>query len=133
MTLDSQIRATRYKLLTKNQGLGTKNHEPMLTLKLLGIFLGVLARAIFPWLRKLRQGKVTRFHKRYLYSAIGSVIIGIIVTLLVFPRFEITSAGQGTEAELRLFATAFGFGFGWHAIVSEVGKWSGAFKNVEGK
>lgn len=103
----------------------------MLTLKLTGIFLGVLARALFLWLRKLRQGKVTHFHKRYLYSAIGSVIIGIIATLLVFPRFEITSAGQGTEAAIRLFATAFGFGFGWHSIVSEAGKWAGAFKDTE--
>jgi len=102
----------------------------MLTLKISGIFIGVLARAFFPWLRKLRQGKVTHFHKRYLYSAIGSILVGIIVTLLVFPKFDITSAGQGTEAAIRLFATAFGFGFGWHSIVSEAGKWTGAFKDV---
>lgn len=105
----------------------------MLTLKLLGIFLGVLARALFPWLRKLRQGKVTGFHKRYVISAIGSVLIGSIITLLVFPKFEVTSAGQGTEAALRFFATAFGFGFGWHSIVAEAGKWAGVFKEVERK
>jgi len=40
-------------------------------------------------------------------------------------------AGDGPEAALRLFATAFGFGFGWHAIVDEVAKWAGAFKNMK--
>jgi hypothetical protein len=35
-----------------NQELRAKNHEPMLTLQLSGISLGVLARAIFPWEQK---------------------------------------------------------------------------------
>jgi formate/nitrite transporter FocA (FNT family) len=105
----------------------------MLASELSGIFLGVLARAFFPWVRKLRSGKVVHFSKRYLYSAIGSVIAGMIVTLLIFPKFEVASIGQGAEASVRLFAMAFGFGFGWHAIVDEVAKWAGAFKDVEKK
>jgi hypothetical protein len=35
-------------------------------LKLVGIFLGILARSLLPWLRKLREGKVVRFSRRYL-------------------------------------------------------------------
>ncbi len=101
----------------------------MLTLELSGIFLGVLARVFFPWVRKLRSGKAVHFSKRYVYSAIGSVIAGMIVTVLIFPKFEVTSMGQGAEASVRLFAMAFGFGFGWHAIVDEVAKWAGAFKD----
>ena len=101
----------------------------MLALELCGIFLGVLARAFFPWVRKLRDGKVVHFSKRYLYSAIGSVIAGMIVTVLIFPKFDVAAAGEGAEAAVKLFATAFGFGFGWHAIVDEVAKWAGAFKN----
>jgi len=66
----------------------------MLALELSGIFLGVLARAFFPWVRKLRDGKVTRFTKRYLYSAIGSVIAGMIVTVLIFPKFDVASMGN---------------------------------------
>ena len=103
----------------------------MLALELSGIFLGVLARAFFPWVRKLRDGKVTRFTKRYLYSAIGSVIAGMIVTVLIFPKFDVASMGQGAEAGVRLFAVAFGFGFGWHAIVDEIAKWAGAFKEKD--
>ena len=89
-----------------------------------GIFLGVIARVFFPWIRKLKQGKVKGFDVKYVYSAIGSVIFGVIVTLLVFPSFQgAGSAGSTLES----FAIAFGFGFGWHSIVNEAGKWGGAF------
>jgi formate/nitrite transporter FocA (FNT family) len=101
----------------------------MLALELSGIFLGVLARAVFPWVRKLRSGKAAHFSKRYLYSAIGSVIAGMIVTILIFPKFDVPVTVQGADAGVRLFAVAFGFGFGWHAIVDEVAKWAGAFKD----
>lgn len=93
-----------------------------------GIFAGVVARALFPWVRKLRQGQVKEFDSRYLYSALGALISGIVITLLIFPQFELTVDGRGAEDRLRLFATAFGFGFGWQAIVDEAGKWAGAFK-----
>jgi len=105
----------------------------MLALELGGIFLGVLACAFFPWVRKLRSGEAAHFSKRYLYSAIGSVIAGMIVTVLIFPKFETTLISQGAEAGVRLFAIAFGLGFGWHAIVDEVAKWAGAFKDDDGK
>jgi len=84
----------------------------MLALELSGIFFGVLARAFFPWVRKLRSGKAAHFSKRYLYSAIGSVIAGMIVTVLIFPKFDVATTGQGAEAAVKLFAAAFGFGFG---------------------
>ena len=103
----------------------------MLILELCGIFLGVLARVFFPWIRKLRSGKAVHFSKGYLYSAIGSVIAGMIVTVLIFPKFDVSSMGQGAETSVRLFAMAFGFGFGWHAIVDEVAKWAGAFKEKD--
>jgi len=105
----------------------------MLALELSGIFLGILARAFFPWVRKLRSGEAAHFSKRYLYSTIGSVIAGIIITVLIFPKFDVSSTVQGTEAMVKLFATAFGFGFGWHAIVDEGAKWAGAFRDGDGK
>lgn len=105
----------------------------MLGLEFSGIFLGVLARTFLPWVRKLHSGKLVHFNKRYLYSAIGSVIAGMIVTVLIFPKFEVTSIGQGPEASVRLFAMAFGFGFGWHAILDEAAKWAGAFKDEDEK
>ena len=84
----------------------------------------MLTRVFLPWVRKLKRGKVKDFRPKYLYSAAGSILLGLIVTLLVLPQFNPTGAGQtGIEA----FAVAFGFGFGWHSIVNEAGKWSGAF------
>ena len=89
-----------------------------------GIFVGVLTRVFLPWVRKLKQGKVKDFDKKYLYSAAGSIILGVIVTLLVLPQFKsLGNPAGGMES----FAVAFGFGFGWHSIVNEAGKWSGAF------
>ena len=93
-------------------------------LELTGIFLCVLTRVFFPWIRKLKRGKVKDFEMKYLYSAIGSIIFGVIISLLVLPQFEgVGPSGAGIEA----FAVAFGFGFGWHSIINEAGKWGNVF------
>ena len=94
-----------------------------LFLKLSGILLGVLARTLVPYLRKLRQGKVKEFKNGYWLSALASFILGLITTLLIFPEFNIAQAGVGVEASIKLFCLAFGFGFGWNSLVSEGAKW----------
>jgi hypothetical protein len=55
--------------------------------------------------------------------------VGIIVTGLIFPEFSVRSIGQGGEAGEGLFATAFGFGFGWRSIIDEIAKWAGLFRD----
>lgn len=72
---DEHIEENKKALETKNRERETKGY-PMLALKLSAIFLGVLARVFFPWVRKLRDGKVVHSSKRYLYSAIGSANYG---------------------------------------------------------
>jgi len=94
-----------------------------LALKLLGILFGVLARTIVPYLRKLKQGKVKEFKNGYWLSALASVILGLVTTLLIFPKFEITQTGPGVEGLIKLFCIAFGFGFAWNALVNETAKW----------
>ncbi len=94
-----------------------------LFLKLSGILLGVLARTLVPYLRKLRQGKIKKFKNGYWLSALASFILGIITTLLIFPEFNIAQPGNGLEASIKLFCLAFGFGFGWNSLVSEGAKW----------
>lgn len=95
-------------------------------LKLSGIFLGILARSLLPWLRKLREGKVGRFSRRYLTSALASLIFGTMVTLAIFPQLERVASGQGFEDYFKLFCLAFGFGFGWNALVLEGTQWAGS-------
>ena len=99
-----------------------------IAIELSGIFLGVLARTLAPYLRKLREGKIKKFRKGYLLSSLAGFILATIITLLIFPKFEVVTEGVGIEANIKLFSLAFGFGFGWNAIVAECAKWSGAFK-----
>jgi hypothetical protein len=99
--------------------------------KFFGLLLGILARTILPWLRKVKEGKVRGFNRRYLYSALASAAIGLILTLTIFPRFEAGVEGQTFEAFFKLFCLAFGFGFGWNALVNEGGAWASKPGGVE--
>lgn len=92
--------------------------------KFSGLFLGVLARTILPWLRKVKEGKVRGFSRRYVYSALASLAIGLILTLILFPKFEAGPEGETFEALFKLFGLAFGFGFGWNALINEGGAWA---------
>jgi len=92
--------------------------------KFFGLLLGILARTVLPWLRKVKKGKVRGFSRRYLYSALASLAVGLIFTLTIFPRFEAGAEGQTFEAFFKLFSLAFGFGFGWNALVNEGGAWT---------
>jgi len=91
--------------------------------KLLGTLFGVLARTLVPYLRKLKQGKIKSFQKGYWVSALASFILGLVTTLLIFPKFEFIGATAGPEALIKLFCTAFAFGFSWNSLVSEGAKW----------
>jgi H+/Cl- antiporter ClcA len=97
-------------------------------IKIIGLFLGVVARSLIPWLRKLRQGEVQTFDRRYLYSALATFLLGIILTLVLFPQFKSDALNTADfETYFRLFCLAFGFGFGWNAIVLEAGQWANWF------
>lgn len=95
-------------------------------IKIAGIFLGVLARARLAWLRKLRDGEVRGFDRRYFVSALASFFIGVILTIVVFPEFKTEAAGHSFESLFKLFSLGFGFGFGWNALVLEGQAWAGA-------
>ena len=100
-------------------------------IKILGLFLGVVARSLIPFLRKLRQGTVKSFDRRYFYSALGTFLLGIVITMVIFPQFKADAPGAGFEAYFQLFCLAFSFGFGWNAIVLEAGKWADWFVSEE--
>ncbi len=91
--------------------------------KFAGLLAGILARTLLPWLRKVRDGKVRGFSRRYLYSALASLAIGLIFALAIFPELEAGAGGRTFEALFKLFSLAFAFGFGWNALVNEGGAW----------
>ncbi len=99
-----------------------------LAVKLAGIFLGVLARTLAPWLRKIRDGQRLRFRKRYAAAAAASLLLGGIATLVIFPQFDAAAPARDFDSLFKLFCLAFGFGFGWNAIILEGGEWAGALK-----
>jgi hypothetical protein len=100
--------------------------------KFFGLLMGILARTLLPWLRKVREGKVRGFGRRYVWSALASAAIGLILTLTVFPRFEAGASGRTFEELFKLFCLAFGFGFGWNALVLEGGAWAGKTRDADG-
>lgn len=93
-------------------------------LELTGLFWGVFVRTRIPYIRKLQQGKITKFDKKYLKFAIGSAILSAISVLLILPQFQESSIKViNFYTGLKVFATAFAFGFGWNSIINEASKW----------
>ena len=94
-------------------------------IRFFGLLLGVLARTFSPWLRKVREGRVQRFGRRYFYSTLASLVLGFILTLVIFPKFDAAADAHSFESLFKLFCLAFGFGFGWNGLVLEGGAWAG--------
>jgi len=92
-------------------------------LKLIGVFLGVFSRMILPYIRKLKQKKIEKFDSYYLRVAICSFILSLIVTLLIFPQFSSSEKIMNFESGFKLFCIAFGFGFGFNSLISELSEW----------
>ncbi|MCX7661768.1 MAG: hypothetical protein N2Z79_03690 [Candidatus Omnitrophica bacterium] len=92
--------------------------------KLIGVWLGVFSRMVFPFLRKLYQGKTLKFNPKYLRRTIASLILSTIFTILLFPKLEILPTGVlNFETGFRLFCLSFGFGFGFNSIIIEFTQW----------
>ena len=97
-------------------------------LKLSGVFFGVLSRMLVPYIRKLKQKKIAKFNSHYLRIALCSFILSIIVTLLIFPQFSSRGSIIDLESGFKLFSIAFGFGFGFNSLISELSEWGGKNK-----
>lgn len=89
------------------------------TVAFLGVFIGVLLRTLLPYIRKLKEAKETNtqllFDVKYAYTAIVSLFITCVVTLLVFPAFTIPDV-----ALLYLFCSAFAWGWATNDLVNEL-------------
>lgn len=85
----------------------------------IAIFLGVLCRTLFPYVKKVKEaeakGDLLKFDYKYLYTAISSLVLSVIVTLLIFPTFKIPEA-----TGIYLFCMSFTFGWSTNDIVNEL-------------
>jgi H+/Cl- antiporter ClcA len=92
--------------------------------QVLGIFLGVLSRTLLPFLRKLYQGKIKSFKKKYVYQGIGAFFLSLIFSFLVFPQYPLEVEAQvDWLTTFKLFCISFAFGFGFNSLINEAGQW----------
>jgi len=83
-----------------------------------GVLVGIIARAAFPYLRKISAGMELSWSNRYTAVIVASFLLCLIVTMLVFPGFVAPEA----EASV-VFLMAFVFGFGFEALIVEAAAW----------
>jgi hypothetical protein len=97
-----------------------------ITLKLIGLFLGVFIRTWLPYVRKRSQGKILKFEKKYISRALYSAVFAAVAVLLIIPAYRLDPLSVlGFASGLKIFAAAFAFGFGSNSIVNELLKWKG--------
>jgi len=95
-----------------------------IAVKLAGLFTGVLLRTWLPFIRKMRQGKIKGFDRKYLRQAAGAAAVAAIVTLLLLPQYKMEVMPVLDFASgIKVFATAFAFGFGANTLINELLKW----------
>ena len=96
-----------------------------IAVQLLGLFLGVFMRTWVPYMRKIKQGKIEKFDAKFIKFALGSIILSGVSVLLILPQYKEAEA-EITDLwiALKVFATAFAFGYGWNTVINESLKWS---------
>jgi len=92
-------------------------------IQIAGLFLGVFLRTFLPYIRKLKQGHIEKFEKKFLYQAIGAIILSFISVILIIPQFEFKTEGINFIEGLKNFSIAFSFGFAWNSLINEGRKW----------
>ncbi|TAN59304.1 hypothetical protein EPN16_07485 [bacterium] len=93
-------------------------------IKICGVWLGIFARMMMPFLRKSYKGKPAKFNLKYLRITFTSLILSTIFTILIFPKLEISPDEiLNLESGFKLFSLAFGFGFGFNSLIIEFSQW----------
>lgn len=90
---------------------------------ILGLFFGALAMMMIPYLRKLREGEIDHFDKKFLASFAGSIVFAAIVTVFLIPNVSLS----GGVAER--FANSFILGIGSNALFAELLKFGIEIRN----
>lgn len=91
----------------------------------IGLLVGVVCRVVSPYLRKIREKAIETFDFKFLYSAIATVILCLIVSILAFPLIVIPVLPNGLSLWFLfgVFATNFAVGWGANDIINEVLEW----------
>jgi H+/Cl- antiporter ClcA len=81
-----------------------------------GIFAGCLARAVLPFLKKkgkaVEKGQTVKWDNRFLWTAVFSLFIAGVTTMLILPTFQVPGEF--------IFPAAFIYGWTAEDIVNKV-------------
>ena len=94
---------------------------------IISVFLGALMRTFAPAIRKMKEeGETFAWNQKYTFTLVISCLISGIVTMILFLTFEIPD-------RVLIYVIFGGFveGFGSNALINEVGKIFGFFKEQE--
>ncbi len=94
-------------------------------LQIIGLFLGVFTRTYLPYIRKLKREKsIAQFKRKYFVQAVYAVIFAFISVMLIIPEnLKYISGGVDWVKGIKIFTTAFSFGFAWNSLINEGHKW----------
>jgi hypothetical protein len=91
-----------------------------LILQILGLFLGVFVRTYLPYIRKLKDGKIKKFDKKYLWTAFYSIILSFVSLMFILPDYPLKELANINLVEgIKIFCTSFTFGFTWNSVLNE--------------
>ena len=88
-----------------------------------GLWCGIVARVALPFLRKVYQGTVTGWDKRYTYTAIAGSILTFIIAILALNQMTIPEPPPEGITGVFLFqvwAGNFVVGFGMLSLINEI-------------
>ena len=86
----------------------------LLPAQLLGVFIGVLARTVLPYLVKLYKNPRLKWDNRYLLSAGAGLVLALILTTAMADSLRLDPAAS--------FLTTFSVGFTLHHLSRELHK-----------
>jgi len=82
----------------------------------IGMFLGVLARVMLPYLRKMWTGDIKEFKMYYLFTAFAGLILSLIITIMIAPEIFIMDGASF----IQLLSANFLVSFGSTSLINEV-------------
>jgi len=84
-----------------------------------GLFLGCLARALLPYLRRAReeaeQGKELKWEHRYTLSLVFALAVSLVAATLLLPSLQVPPGARGG-----ILPAAFAAGWGAHDLLNQV-------------
>lgn len=82
----------------------------------IGIIIGVFARIMLPYLRKLWTNDIKEFDIYYVWVAMVGLVVSLMVSMLIAPDMLINTGATFFE----LLTTNFTVGFGSTSLINEI-------------